>query len=153
MLQYSCFVEGCERKCATHQKRRLHLIDKHMYPRNFFFAVTRDGIDGRRSLLQEPGHHRRQSSASSAAAGPSSVGHRRRQSAVDQDAGEAQTDASPTKMAVVGEAAEKSKEERGQRGTRDTDMDDLAGAMSALQFVPTSVRFGRGGGRAGFSKR
>jgi hypothetical protein len=34
------------------------------------------------------------------------------------------------------------------------DMDDLSGAMSALKFVPPSVRFGRGGGRArgGFSR-
>lgn len=30
---YGCFVEGCERKCSTLQKRRMHLIDKHMFPR------------------------------------------------------------------------------------------------------------------------
>lgn len=30
---YGCFVEDCERKCSTPQKRRLHLIDKHMFPR------------------------------------------------------------------------------------------------------------------------
>lgn len=35
----------------------------------------------------------------------------------------------------------------------DVEMDGLAGAMSALQFVPTSVKFGRGRGKAGFAKR
>ncbi|KAH0494219.1 hypothetical protein TgHK011_000847 [Trichoderma gracile] len=65
---YSCFVEGCERKCMTPQKRRLHLIDKHMYPKNFFFAVTKEGIDGKRSLLIENGHRRRSSAGSQAQA-------------------------------------------------------------------------------------
>lgn len=32
-MQFGCFVEGCERKCSTPQKRRRHLIDKHMFPR------------------------------------------------------------------------------------------------------------------------
>ena len=31
--QYGCFIEDCERKCSTPQKRRMHLIDKHMFPR------------------------------------------------------------------------------------------------------------------------
>ncbi|MBE3046571.1 hypothetical protein IMZ48_29385, partial [Candidatus Bathyarchaeota archaeon] len=43
----------------TPQKRRLHLIDKHTYPKNFFFALTKEGIDGRNSLLLEAGHRRR----------------------------------------------------------------------------------------------
>lgn len=30
---YACFVEDCERKCSTPQKRRLHLIDKHGFPK------------------------------------------------------------------------------------------------------------------------
>lgn len=39
-------------------------------------------------------------------------------------------------------------------GPKDVDIEDLSGAMSALKFVPPSVRFGRGGGRArgGFSR-
>ena len=31
-------------------------------------------------------------------------------------------------------------------------MDDLVGGMSALKFIPPSVRFGRGRGRGGFSR-
>ena len=33
LLQYACFVEDCGRKCSTPQKRRMHLIDKHMFPK------------------------------------------------------------------------------------------------------------------------
>ena len=38
--------------------------------------------------------------------------------------------------------------------TGDVDMEVLSGAMSALKFVPTSIRFGRGRGRGrgGFSR-
>ena len=34
----------------------------------------------------------------------------------------------------------------------DTDVDELASTMSALKFVPPSIRFGRGGRRGGLSR-
>lgn len=37
-------------------------------------------------------------------------------------------------------------------GDEDADIEVLTGAISALRFVPSSVKFGRGRGRAGFSK-
>ena len=116
----------------------MHLIDKHMYPKTFFFAVTRDGIDGRRSLLVDGGHHRRRSSASN-----QSKETRRRSSTLDGS--QAQRDSAPP-------SSDNGIEERepNNKGTADTDMTDLTGAMSALQFVPPSIRFGRG--RAGFAR-
>ena len=30
---FACFVEGCDKLCSTPQKRRLHLIDKHAFPK------------------------------------------------------------------------------------------------------------------------
>ncbi|KND94696.1 Zinc finger protein [Tolypocladium ophioglossoides CBS 100239] len=135
---YSCFVEGCERKCMTHQKRRMHMIDKHMYPKNFFFAVTRDGIDGRGSLLVDSCHHRRRSSAST-----QSKETRRRANTLDgSQAKNHPAPPSPDKGAE--------KPEPNKKDAADTDMADLTGAMSALQFVPSSIRFGRG--RAGFAR-
>ncbi|KAF4337649.1 hypothetical protein FBEOM_8469 [Fusarium beomiforme] len=143
---YSCFVEGCERKCMTHQKRRMHLIDKHMYPKNFFFAVTRDGIDGRRSLLNDGSHHRRWSSTNSQAIKSS----RRRASLLDGEnvssQQEAKSQESPKSPALQNTEKKQKNDER-----VDTEMADLTVAMSSLSFVPPSVRFGRG--RAGFSKR
>ncbi|KAK7425371.1 hypothetical protein QQZ08_008157 [Neonectria magnoliae] len=152
---FSCFVEGCERKCMTHQKRRMHLIDKHMYPKNFFFGVTKDGIDGRRSLLIDNGHHRRRSSTNT-----QSKESRRRASLLDAAGSQSQSQAR-TQVGETTEAApelspprkaEKATENTSKTGgSVDADMADLTGAMSALHFVPPSIRFGRG--RAGFAKR
>ncbi|UKZ59193.1 uncharacterized protein TrAtP1_000512 [Trichoderma atroviride] len=138
---YSCFVEGCERKCMTPQKRRLHLIDKHKFPHNFFFAVTKDGIDGKRSLLIEASRRRRSSAGSQSQAKEL----RRRANTLEKEASQPDNKSQPSQPSTTADKG-KAKPEKA-----DTDMADLTGAMSALQFVPSSVRFGRG--RAGFSKR
>lgn len=143
MVQYSCFVEGCERKCKTPQKRRLHLIDKHMYPKNFFFAVTKEGIDGKRSLLIETGHRRRSSAGSQAQAKEL----RRRANTLEKEAPNSdEKPQAPLPSTTTQADGGKAKPEK----SVDTDMADLTGAMSALQFVPSSIRFGRG--RPGFAK-
>ncbi|KAI0128794.1 hypothetical protein BJ170DRAFT_579519 [Xylariales sp. AK1849] len=147
---YVCFVEGCDRKCRTPYKRRMHLIDKHMYPKNYFFAVTKDGIDGRSSLLLDGGHHRRKSSASQAS-GPKAASRRQslRQQPEAPKAGNEEQTKPPS-----GESSRQASEEAAPKGESvDTDMADLASAMSALQFVPTSIKFGRGKGKAGFARR
>ncbi|KAI0168377.1 hypothetical protein BJ166DRAFT_590822 [Pestalotiopsis sp. NC0098] len=149
---YSCFVETCDRKCRTPQKRRMHLIDKHMYPKNFFFAVTKEGIDGRSSLLLESGHRRRRSSASTSQPSghqTASNGQRARQAKTSEAQStieDRETGKSPQEIPSTSTtpAAEE---------TVDTAMADLSSAMSTLQFVPTSVRFGRGKARTGFARR
>ncbi|ROV88579.1 hypothetical protein VSDG_09132 [Cytospora chrysosperma] len=50
---FACFVETCDEKCKTPAERRAHLIERHMYPANYFFAVTKVGIDRRQSMLVE----------------------------------------------------------------------------------------------------
>ena len=119
----------------------MHLIDKHMYPKNFFFAITRDGIDGRRSLLHEGRGGRRRRSGASAASRPRSSQDHGPEPAV-QDKTAASADVHPT--------TDPSRESPEQQP--DQEMEDLSGAMSALQFVPMSVRFGRGK-KSGFAKR
>ncbi|KAI5867953.1 hypothetical protein GGS23DRAFT_591762 [Durotheca rogersii] len=142
---YSCFVEGCDRKCRTPQKRRSHLIDKHMYPKNYFFAVSKEGVDGRQSLLLEGGHRRRRSSAATNASGPKAAPAPGAQS--PQQVETAKTATEKTKTQTVAEAPPF------PAAAPDTEMEDLAGAMSALQFVPTSVRFGHRKGKTGFARR
>ena len=162
---YGCFVEDCERKCSTPQKRRLHLIDKHMFPKvssqivgslsfikrwmlmehfqGYNFRIVDKGIDQVDSML---------------AGGP-----RRRLSGF-HDKFEAQHDSSSrkhhnnarytpttamnssttdtgrrnrTRADVVPQAPAKSN----QSGSKnDTDIDQLGAAMSALKFIPTSVQ-------------
>ncbi|KAI0115920.1 hypothetical protein GGR51DRAFT_555795 [Nemania sp. FL0031] len=145
---YSCFVEGCDRKCRTPYKRRNHLIDKHMYPKNYFFALTKDGIDGRQSLLLEGGHRRRASSNASTAS--MSKTSQRRQSLRQVDVSKQHND---DRMEVVPVGSQGSPRTAPPTEAPDIEMDKLAGAMSALQFVPTSVQFGRGKGKTGFARR
>ena len=130
----------------------MHLIDKHMYPKNFFFAVTKEGIDGRSSLLLESGHRRRRSSAS----GGQPSGHQTASNG--QRARQAKT--SEAQSTIEDRETGKSPQEIPSTSTTpaaeetvDTAMADLSSAMSTLQFVPTSVRFGRGKARTGFARR
>lgn len=120
------------------------MIDKHMYPKNFFFAITKQGIDGRRSLLVEGSHQRRRSSASVHTSAP----RQKATTSVAPASGPSEAQGGAGKAEKEGQGAAKSDPDEDKP---DEEMADLAGAMSNLQFVPPSVRFGRG--RAGFAKR
>lgn len=52
---YKCFqysvAGGCKKVCIDRRKRRLHMIDKHGYPRDFNFGVIDSGIDSRNNSL------------------------------------------------------------------------------------------------------
>jgi hypothetical protein len=122
----------------------MHLIDKHMFPQQYDFFVVNDGIDHKSSMLRSNRHgHRRRSSAARLKFEEA----RQRsatlesQSSLDKQASEEDepglhSDAAPPSTTGVDE------------------MEGLEKAMSALKFVPTSVRFGRGRGRGrgGFSR-
>ncbi|TID16743.1 hypothetical protein CANINC_004100 [Pichia inconspicua] len=41
---FGCFVENCDKLFRDHKKRRLHLIDKHDYPRDYIFSIVDRGI-------------------------------------------------------------------------------------------------------------
>ena len=175
-------MEGCERKCGSSDKRRRHLIDKHSFPRNFFFSITQYGIDGRQSLLVDDGrrqhHHRRQSSTSTVtkkdmlrrraasinmtgtAASPTTTkpATTDNEDDDDNDDDDDEEEETPPKhsatKAPTGERKGRPKEapKPKPKEAPDVDMDDLAGAMSSMTFIPRSVRFGRGG-KSGFARR
>lgn len=44
---FSCFQygDGCNKKCGDRKKRRLHMIDKHGYPRDFNFGIVDYGLE------------------------------------------------------------------------------------------------------------
>ncbi|KAF8935634.1 hypothetical protein BGZ47_009817 [Haplosporangium gracile] len=53
---YQCYVDGCDRLCSTPQKRRMHLIDKHQYPKHFNFSIVVTGVissAGRTASIQK----------------------------------------------------------------------------------------------------
>jgi hypothetical protein len=153
----------------------MHLIDKHMFPKNYFFAVTKAGIDGRRSLLADDRYRQRRAPTTSE---PPRTRDFDEEQAVERLPAAGVIDdrrgTLPPKPSDSAEA-EKMVTASSQETPNDTQADsmplddpaecitspeedanvemaDLAGAMSALRFVPASVRFGRGRGRMGFTK-
>ncbi|ODV81829.1 uncharacterized protein CANTADRAFT_19438 [Suhomyces tanzawaensis NRRL Y-17324] len=44
---FKCFLysqDGCTKVCSSPKKRRLHMIDKHGYPKTFHFEVVNRGM-------------------------------------------------------------------------------------------------------------
>ncbi|KAH8600808.1 hypothetical protein B0O99DRAFT_609527 [Bisporella sp. PMI_857] len=145
---YVCFVEDCDKKCSTPQKRRMHLIDKHYFPKDYDFYIVNNGIDNRSSMLRS-GRHRRKSSAAQYA--KESKG---RQMDVSTGKSSKPENLEAGKQNSSLEDSQESALPATAPSTQgDVYMDDLVGAMSSLKFVPSSVKFGRGGARSGFSKR
>ncbi|KAJ9325576.1 hypothetical protein DTO027B5_6312 [Paecilomyces variotii] len=136
---YGCFVEGCDRKCSTPQKRRMHLIDKHMFPRTYNFYIINDGIDKQNSMLRSSttNTHRRRISAAPPTS-PQEGRLRRRKASLTYNnntsgssSAQAQVQAQPTLSSS---------------STTEMEMMDLEESMAALRFVPVSVMRNRGKG-------
>ncbi|KAL6301715.1 hypothetical protein BKA93DRAFT_930139 [Sparassis latifolia] len=43
---FACHLASCQRRFLTPKARRLHLIEAHGYPKQYFFAVTNKGVGG-----------------------------------------------------------------------------------------------------------
>ena len=123
------------------------MIDKHGYPRNYFFALTKEGIDGRRSLLIESGHRRTYSGPGIQTSPKTTRNSKRRPSIPDASKDVNKPVELPKEAENLGSGTIRAEMEK-----PGSEMAGLTGAMSALQFVPKNIRFGRGRGRAGFAK-
>ncbi|KAI9924432.1 hypothetical protein ASPWEDRAFT_23482 [Aspergillus wentii DTO 134E9] len=124
---YGCFIENCERKCSTPQKRRMHLIDKHMFPRTYNFFIVNDGIDKQTSLLRPMNTGRRRISATTATS-PKAGRLRNRQ-------------LSQSSVQAVPYSASDQKD---NTGSSEMEISELEKSMSALRFVPASVTKSQG---------
>lgn len=147
---YGCFVEDCDRKCSTPQKRRLHLIDKHMFPKTYNFRIVDHGIDDIPSMLREGrrrrvstandthrlGRHRRQA-LSLLQSQPPNVGEGKtdeRSASNDTGNGRRNVELHKTKgpdQASTPHASNKNPQ---------SGLDCITQSLSALRFVPNSVR-------------
>ncbi|OJJ87175.1 uncharacterized protein ASPGLDRAFT_23213 [Aspergillus glaucus CBS 516.65] len=130
---YGCFIEGCERKCSTPQKRRMHLIDKHMFPKTYNFYIVNDGIDKQTSLLR-PMNSSNRRRLSNAPTSPKEGRLRNRQTSISQQGSQ------PLPISSTGGASQT----QTKKNPDDMDIADLEKSMSALRFVPTSVTRNRG---------
>ena len=117
---YACFVEGCERKCSSPQKRRLHLIDKHSFPKDYNFRITQRGLNKSTSLLtgRWPKHSVTSKAPSQYQAEPLSV------TADTADT----TCMAPSQRKIQA------------KGIEDSSIGKLEESLAALSFVPPSVQ-------------
>lgn len=162
---------------TTPKGRRLHLIDKHKYPPNFYFSITNKGIG---SLLRRWGEGatllRKEHTPNKK--GTESIDKKDEDptSPIDEDgesddlvlpksefaAGyhtpKAFMAPSPTATARIQTPPERFQAEARRMDVSSsepepapsTDLDTLADSMSSLSLVPPSIHFGRGGVRGGF---
>lgn len=148
----------------------MHCVDKHQFPKNYDFFIINDGIDSRNSMLR-PAHRRRSSVMSSATSNADA--HRRESLA--SGAGDSM-DVVPAEEEILaskqhqrdlrfshvklrgrggfshpqGYRRGRGSQEKASPGSQQSDagsVDSLAASMSALHFVPHSVRMARGRGR------
>ncbi|KAL9586163.1 MAG: hypothetical protein Q9212_001084 [Teloschistes hypoglaucus] len=129
-------------------KRRMHLLAKHFFPKDYDYFIVNDGIDKRSSMLRT--RHRRGSSAASRAL---QRNHRlggnnskpETQDQIDQDKETLSENMTSESLPLKESPSE-------TRASAPADVDNLTSTMSALKFVPPSIRFGRGGRAAGLSR-
>ncbi|KAL8806410.1 MAG: hypothetical protein Q9200_005042, partial [Gallowayella weberi] len=132
-------------------KRKMHLQAKHFFPKEYDFFIVNNGIDRRSSMLRT--RHRRGSSAASRALhrnqNPAGLSHQSPSlKDNDQMPGYEENHPQPDPFTDNSEEGLARKSATSRIG----DIDELTSTMSAFTFVPRSVRFGRGGRAAGFSR-
>lgn len=155
MIQYACFVEGCEKVCATPQKRRMHLFDKHLFPRNYDFFIVNDGLGKRRSMLRPDFTHRQKPRYSKSRGQPAKAESRTKPpeqatQSVDEETESSEDEEMEHDSSSAGSSsAPETSEERLTPATdaADAGLDEITSSMAALRFVPPSIRFGRGAKR------
>ncbi|KAL7419975.1 hypothetical protein Q5752_004938 [Cryptotrichosporon argae] len=148
---FQCFLppEQCGKVCSTAKMRRAHMIQKHHYPKTFFFAVTNHGInqiareDGLgASLIRSQKEHLSPSTTLGASVNTASpqIGI----SAGSASRATAQT--SPRPAAARPQTRSMTRQDVSLKHDEDEpaksmDVDELADALgSSLAFVPRTVR-------------
>ncbi|KAK4997856.1 hypothetical protein LTR66_002816 [Elasticomyces elasticus] len=144
---YACFVEDCDRMCSTWRQRRMHLLDKHGFPRNYDVLIINDGLGQRNSMLRSDTKHRRRSSVADAALQRGRGGHARSVTITDSEIDAAGDDMEPNSQSSVSITAKPNTSKSAAPS-----VDSITESMSALRFVPPSITFGRPKAGAGFAK-
>ncbi|KAH7910053.1 hypothetical protein BJ138DRAFT_1153788 [Hygrophoropsis aurantiaca] len=167
---FACHLMSCPRLFLTPKARRLHLVQAHSYPKEYFFAVTNKGVGG---LLKRWGDGA--SMIRGAWKPRESSGEDEEDDAEDADTDD---DDEESDDEMNGEQTPKVKHfepiDDGPRHAPSTtmnkqhqprsppkvrdgsvppasgDVDSLAQSMTSLSLVPPSIRFGRGGKNGGF---
>lgn len=147
-------METCGDKFEHHGKRETHLVKAHMFPPNYFFAVTKFGIDRRQSMLvdysKKPGsqrkgpryHNQKPKDAQQSTTAPANSGDAYASRDVQMGEYGDPCTVKDVQMSENDTPREERREEKPETNAVDTGMQNLAAAMSSLKFVPRVVRLG-----------
>ncbi|KAK7031605.1 hypothetical protein R3P38DRAFT_2924690 [Favolaschia claudopus] len=139
---FACHLASCNKLFLTPKARRLHLIQGHGYPKEYFFAVTNKGVGGLLKRWGEGASLVRGQWKSREPPATSDPNQPTNRSSVlieedDDDDEEDNSEANETAVQTHPPAP--------------AAVDSLAESLHALSLVPPSIRFGRGGKNGGFS--
>ncbi|KAG1738972.1 hypothetical protein EDB19DRAFT_1712202 [Suillus lakei] len=168
---FACHLVSCPKLFQTPKARRLHLIQAHSYPKEYFFAVTNKGVGGLlkrwgdgASMIRGTWKPRDNKTEEKDSEDDEMIidedeedgdeGEDEESSSGDEQNGEAtpkirhhqELEEIPTRAAI-------SPPRRGNGAVQTAashDVDKLANSMNSLSLVPPSIRFGRGGKNGGF---
>ncbi|KIP02330.1 hypothetical protein PHLGIDRAFT_112174 [Phlebiopsis gigantea 11061_1 CR5-6] len=155
---FACHLTSCDRLFSAPKARRLHLIQAHGYPKEYFFAVTNKGVGG---LLKRWGEGASMIRGEWKPREKAEVGeeeHEDESDATGESAADAEPHDAPPPRATWherraslkafrladGPLIEEDDEDDAGNPAADAAVDGLAGSMGSLSLVPASVRFGRG---------
>ncbi|KZP28714.1 hypothetical protein FIBSPDRAFT_947544 [Athelia psychrophila] len=145
--QFACLLATCSRFFSSPKTRRLHLIDAHAYPKEYFFAVVNKGVGG---LLKRWGD------------GASLLRGEWKGRSADSDGDEENEDDDmevdakgrhpPPHLALPKKKPQSSKAHPEIiEVDMDHELDALTSQMTSLELgIPPAIRFGRGGKSGGF---
>ncbi|KAH9851902.1 hypothetical protein C2E23DRAFT_828088 [Lenzites betulinus] len=166
---FACHLASCPRNFSSPKTRRLHLIQAHGYPKEYFFAVTNKGVGGLlkrwgegASLLRRPWQPRENGAGGEddeddedETATESAHAKQEMVSAEEDSDDEEQIllekmpmDSRPTTRSVgpsgVTDNLAKGKQKAAQASE---DVETLTDSMDSLSLIPSSIQFGRGAKR------
>jgi hypothetical protein len=139
----------------TPKARRLHLIQAHNYPKEYFFAVTNKGVGGLLekwgegvSLIRREWKPREMGTKGDEGMDLDQENETDEETAIKVDKPEDDRGLSQKRRPTLPE--QHSKHGRAHSQSDGGGVDDLVNNFNSLNLVPTSIRFGRGGRKGGF---
>jgi hypothetical protein len=152
--QFACHLQTCQRVFSNPKTRRLHLIDTHAYPKEYFFAVTNKGVGGLLKKWGDGASMLRREWKDRDGDGDDDV----KGNEMETDQGIPAKEATATNGDSYSDTTpappqpkNKPKQPQTAKLTTDNDqLDGLTSSMTSLSLVPPSIRFGRGGKSGGF---
>lgn len=166
---FGCMVASCDRYFQSPKARRLHMIEAHKYPKEFFFAVTNKGIGG---LLKKWGEgvsmvrgewkpRDKDDTKPKKGKGKTDTGDKMLVENDDDDESPSEEEEDPVQEVDMEELERTPKPgvrtlhptSPPKSGGVKSDVDALADGMSSLSLIPSSIRFGRGGRGGGLGVR